>query len=373
MTLVGSHGQVTLETASTRRFSAAIDCYPAAFGGNPLNLLLLDDAHPILETAEYLRRLDAPELMEERREYVRDACSQWPFPTIQLGERPDPWEVSLRLFDRFQDVGEVLTTQSDISSIVIERAKALRADVVALMIVDGLSYFDLPAGVEAEPCLVKGPSLTGFGYRAVVGDPPLARSLFALGYKTQYGYTYYSPDSGSLAEELFDLFASTQIIRIRSFDEVLKHLRDRSLVKAYLQIHVTGLDHLSHFHHDRPPRDHYLAQVMQRWYDLLDCLAGRGRRVLACMTADHGILWRDAIEQPFEVVDDLLPEDAHSPRYIRRGLLRQYARICTTESGSYTLLRVPYLARGLKATEWGVHGGISAWESLVPLLVADYH
>jgi len=45
-------------TEKIRRFSAALNAYPAGFSGNPLNLLLLDDAEPISAAEAYLRQLD---------------------------------------------------------------------------------------------------------------------------------------------------------------------------------------------------------------------------------------------------------------------------------------------------------------------------
>jgi hypothetical protein len=35
---------------------------------------------------------------------------------------------------------------------------------------------------------------------------------------------------------------------------------------------------------------------------------------------------------------------------------------------AFTLLNYPYLRRRLRANEWGVHGGLSFEESIVPLL-----
>ena len=77
-----------------RRFSAVLDAYPPGFTGNRLNLLFLDDAEPIEEPQAYLRQLDDLLLMEERREYLLDEQSPWPFPRVQLAARPDPWAVS---------------------------------------------------------------------------------------------------------------------------------------------------------------------------------------------------------------------------------------------------------------------------------------
>ena len=76
------------------RLSNAIDAYPAAFRGNRLNLLFLDNAHPIYSSRDFLRQVDSPQLQEERREFLLGEREGWPFPTIQVKDRPDPWDVS---------------------------------------------------------------------------------------------------------------------------------------------------------------------------------------------------------------------------------------------------------------------------------------
>jgi len=350
------------------RFSAAIDLYPAGFSGNRLQLLFVDDAEPIRRPREFARQLDALSLMDERRQYVVDSPPFWPFPDFHLASQPDPWLVSGRLFERFDEADQLLATQRDIGRIVEARVKQTAPDVVALVIVDGLSYYDLPEDLGAEPCLVDGASITAVGYRQVVGSPEVSRRLFAAGYHTQVGFTYYSPDPDSLAAQILAQFSGSQIVKVRTFDEILEYLDRMHLAKGYVQISMPGLDHLCHAHHDRPPRDHYLQEILHRFERLIDCLARPGRQVLALLTADHGILWREHIEGRVQVVGDLLPEDAGHARYIRGRFLRDYGRCRTNYGQSYTLLRVPCMTRNLRANEWGVHGGISAWESLVPLI-----
>jgi hypothetical protein len=92
---------------------------------------------------------------------------------------------------------------------------------------------------------------------------------------------------------------------------------------------------------------------------------------LACLTADHGILWREQIEGRIEIVGDIYSQETHSPRYVKGHLLRPYGRQVTCDKQRYTLLGVPYLTRSLRSNEWGVHGGISAWESLVPMHIVQ--
>lgn len=354
---------------SIDRFSAALDMYPVGFAGNPLNLLLLEDANPIFAAHTYLRQLDSPSLMEERREYLTHCSSPWPFPRIHLDSRPDPWLISQQLFERFEDAQRLLPTQQDIGRLLEERVRRTKPAIVALVIVDGLSYYDLPACGNVDPCLVAGPSTTEFGYRAVVGHPSMSRRMFALGYSNQVGFSYYPTEGSDLSADIHATLSASQFIRVSAFDEVLEQLKKQRFLRAYVQVVLSGLDQLCHAHHDRPPLDYYLKQIFSRFDALVDCLTADGRQILACLTADHGILWRDVIEDQIQIADDLFQEDMRSPRYIKGAILRPYGRRCRSLDRNFTLLKTPWMTRRFRSNEWGVHGGISAWESVVPLVV----
>ena len=350
------------------RFSAVLDFYPAGFAGNALNLLFLDDALAIGSPRNYLREIHGPWLMDERREYVL-AESFWPFPAIEVSERPDPYALSERLFQRFDEADQIVPIQTDIARVVEEEAVRSGADVVALMIVDGLGYYDLPEDTEASPFLVNGVSTTEFGYVQAAGRPSLSSRLFTRGYTKQLGFTYFLPEDNDLASEIYKTFSPSQVVQVREFDAVLQHLRSQRILKAYVQISTSGLDQVCHSFRDRPPCEHILQQVMHRFESLVECLTRPHCKVLACLTSDHGILWRESIEGQAKVVHDLLPEDTRSTRHLRGRFLRDYARCHTHDGHNYTLLAFPYLTRKLRRNEWGVHGGISAWESIVPLLM----
>lgn len=349
-------------------FSAALNAYPAKFLGNRLNLLFIDEAKPILTAEKYLQRLDAPILLEEQREYLLDEGSDWPFPCFQLRDRPDPYSLSAQLFDRFDEAARILPTQREIATLVERKVQQSDPDIVALVIVDGLSYYDLPDDTEAVPCLVNGVTITGYGYRQVVGKPSLSQRLFALGYTQQLGFTYFS-DSNDLASELHDSFADSQRVRVRSFDEILQYIKKEPISRGYLQITLSGLDQICHRHHDRPPKEHYLQIILSHFQQLTACLQAKFGRVLVCLTADHGIMWRDYTEDRLEIACDIFQEDVRSPRYLKGSLLRSYGKCCVCDNIRYTLLRFPVVTRGFRNNEWGMHGGISAWESLVPLLI----
>jgi hypothetical protein len=353
------------------RLSAAIDAYPAVFRGNRLNLLFLDDAHPIYSSQDFLRKIDSLQLQDERREYLIGEKEGWPFPTISIENRPEPWKVTEALFENFEMADKVLPTQRDVGKILIDHASRRDPDVIILNVVDGLSYYDLPEDIEAIPCLVKGVTTTDFGFREVMGKPSISQRLFSLGYKNQMAFTFFDIETRPLSVELHTTFGSSQLNRINSIDEGIEIIGKKPFRRGYIQIIAPGLDKLSHYHADRPMIRETLVKIFERLNKAIDSLSSKGRRVAAYLTSDHGILWRDEAKEKTKVVDDLFSEDTTHPRYVKGSLSRNYARALKCESQSFTLLKAPYMTRGWKHSEWGVHGGISAWESIVPIIIKE--
>lgn len=364
-------------------FARDLGAYPALFLGNPLCLLRLDDAAPIASSGRFRRALDGPDLQQEERAFLWGQAPKaplpsdetWMFPTHAVWERPDPKEVSELLFRRFDRARELLPTQRDIAPRLDALAQAHDADFVALVICDGLSYYDLPASLVARenisPCLVDGVSITQFGFREAVGRPLLSQRLFARGYAQQIGMTYFDTKRNELAGDLFSSFGAGQVEQIRSFDDGMTILREKKPARGFVQWAMTGLDALSHQHHDRPPREAYLEGILNRFDSLCEELGRGGKRVVACLTADHGLLWREAFDEwggP-KVVSGLLPEDSYHPRYLKGSILRPFTIPIERDGQRHSLFRAPFLGRAMRSNEWGVHGGVSAWESLVPMWI----
>jgi hypothetical protein len=208
--------------------SAAIEAYPAAFSGNRLNLLFLEDAHPIYSSLDFLRNLDSTFLQEERREYLLGEKEEWPFPTINIRHRPDPWQLSDALFSNFDAASKILPTQQDIGQILTDHAIKKDPDIIILNIADGLSYYDLSDDINASPCLVRGVTTTDFGFRDVIGRPTVSHRLFSLGYKSQMAFTFFDTNGQPLSAELHSTFGSSQLNRINSIEEGLNIIKGNS-------------------------------------------------------------------------------------------------------------------------------------------------
>lgn len=363
-------GSTSQREASVSEMSAAMDAYPPAFKGNALNLLFLDDARPIRRGVEYLRNLDSPVMFEDCREYLLSQdYALWPFPVHRVFERPDPSLVSQKLYDCFETVEDLLPTQRDIQRIIYEKAVQLQPDIVALMIVDGLSYYDLPDEVGMQPCFVNGVSTTDFGYEEIIGTPTVSERLFSLGYIQQMGFTYFDIKRNPLASKLHGVFGASQVTRVRRFQQCLDHIKSKDISRGFIQVTSAGLDGLCHSHQDEPPVKYYTGEILNRFDALIQRLHEGNRRVLACLTADHGILWREHFGEQHRIVRDLHPNDSRSPRHIKGSRMRSHFLVKNCRGTTYSMLRVPYVTRKLKSNEWGVHGGISAWESVVPLII----
>jgi len=352
------------------RLSTAMEAYPPAFQGNSLNLLFLDDAKPIRSGRQYISGLDSPKLCDDRREYlVSEENDLWPFPSYNIFRRPDPLVLSERLYETFDTAEDILPTQRDIGRILHEKAVKFNPDIVLLMVVDGLSYYDLPDRKDIRPCLVNGVSITEFGFREVIGKPTVSERLFSLGYDQQLGFTYFDVKTNKLANDLYSVFGSGTVKKILTFKECLEDTDIKNMSRGFIQITGPGLDALSHHHQDEPPVKHYIDNIFERFDSLIDYFTHRHQSVLACLTADHGILWRNSLAGKWSIVNDLQVDDARSIRHIRGSRLRNYIKVKTGFGGAFSMLRIPYITRKLHNNEWGVHGGISAWESLVPLII----
>jgi hypothetical protein len=133
---------------------------------------------------------------------------------------------------------------------------------------------------------------------------------------------------------------------------------------------MAGLDQLSHAHWDQPLREQYVAHILDNYDALAKLLRKRFGCALTVLTADHGILWREHLESRLQLTEELA-EDLGSPRYVKGSALRAYGRVLRCAGQNYTLLRTPFMTRQFRNNEWGVHGGISAWESIVPLILRE--
>lgn len=299
------------------------------------------------------------------------------FPTVRCEHDPFTLALNQVLYDWYEYIEGHMLTQQGIGERIV--AEAGGAQVVVLMLIDGLSYRDVVGwqdegelAVKAEPCLVNGPTVTRIGFRNVIGDQPLAARLFDHGFTHRLGFTYWYREDNTLTNHLFRTIGRTE--KVGHLAEILEALRahfGRSRGgKTYVQVLLTGLDGYAHGQKRRPPVEAIVGGIKEELFNLVRLFAELGSRARIYLTADHGILWRDEF----------------APQIIGSAPGKSSPRCCgwsdlyhQSEPGKrFNLhgeelfcLNYPRLRRKLHIDDQGVHGGISFQESIVPLVTVE--
>lgn len=265
-----------------------------------------------------------------------------------------------------------LLCQSEIKQYIQDQVAA--EGLVALIIVDGLSYEAVrESGVDAQPVVVDGITTTEPGYRRVIyGDDEVssvstyATLLHNKEFYEDFGFTYWERGQEELSTELHS--AMSDIHRISDFEEAVETLHSEAPfpAKAYVQITRMGLDQDSHNRKEDPNRKAEVQAIVDDIRTLHETVEDLVDKFRIFVTADHGILWRDQLPpDPPIACDDYHPH----ARYIEGEGNVEGGRVIWESDGTVTTgLAYPYLTRDLDNTEWGVHGGFSYYESIVPLI-----
>ncbi len=272
-----------------------------------------------------------------------------------------------REFDEICAMPEMLK-QSKVPDYIVDWVKKNQPHVVMLLIIDGLSYRDMQDQDHVLPCLVDGPTLTFNGMTRIVGSPPLAQRLFELGFFKRFGFSYWDRHN-DLADQLFYTFTQGQLKTVKSFEEVCEWIRPNNLAeKTYIQVVRTGLDGYVHGHRDSPPIDLLVECIRNDIKRIVNKLQDLKMPFLFVMTADHGILW----EKDFPKELTVLEQGAVPIRYFKGDVKNLPKEVLPWghfhKEEQIFALSLAYYRRKLKATEWGCHGGISIYESFVPLM-----
>jgi hypothetical protein len=282
---------------------------------------------------------------------------------------------------------ETLLGQSGIKDYVLDSTST--EEVIVLVIVDGLSFDRMrDAGLAVRPALVDGISITELGYRRVIYGSESGDSmsiygslLNGKGFYDTFGFTYWERGQEALSTDLHAAMDGDDVHRIKDFTEAVRILEREAPIdqRTYVQITRMGLDQDSHNRKERPDRDHVRDTIIDDLRMLHEALSGITSRFRIMLTADHGILWEDQLPDDPPIVAD---EYHHHARYIESEGSSPGAAGAASNSvtGGRMVwdpasgeparigLAYPYLTRTLDHTEWGVHGGFSYFESLVPFV-----
>ncbi len=288
-------------------------------------------------------------------------------PTFRLDHEPLGTGLNAVLATRYDEVAACLLTQSSVAAHIADRVKVERPDCVIWLIVDGLAFGDVvrhaPAWLpHARPVLVDGISTTARGMPRLVGSTKLVSRLFRQGYVNAHGFTYWAREGNDLTDELFAGFGRN-VHASRSISGVVSSLLGLALDRTFVQVIRDGTDHVAHEWRDTPPVGALVQGCFDQLERLADVVRSAGRSGLLFLSTDHGMLWRE------EHALVTLPEPGQPhPRYHEATRIGERLFTFPGVEGTGAALHYPYVRRNLRANEWGVHGGLSYEESVIPLV-----
>lgn len=351
--------EVTLE-----QLIELIQRVPVMADMHPLSVLFLPDEAICFESlSEMIAQLDSPHPQPAVPMLALACDSNYAhrFPAVRCTHNPLTGALNSVLLKRYDDIRNRLVLQSQLAHHIVAQADA---EAIVLLMIDGLSYDEVarfaPHWLEyTTPVLVDGISITEHGMKRIVGDPPLAQRLFDIGYANLYGFTYWERDQEALTDVLFRGFGN-RVKKVREFRAVLDEIKTIAKERTFIQIVRTGLDQLAHQHRDRPNLESAVRTLFMDLEELIDGFQQACCSAQVHLVSDHGMLWTwEHSLKPYEPSGD-------QPRYYEYPKVSQHTRIFEFEGREYSALEYPYLRRSLRSTEWGVHGGLSFQESLIP-------
>ncbi|MFC3477742.1 hypothetical protein [Halobacterium litoreum] len=324
----------------------------------------LDNFHYDLYNPDY--RFDRDVVIsadDHHPDYTHLSCDEEPV-TPRLNEVVD-WS-NREHHDRLR---RELLKQSSLKNHIVHSVTG--ETIVVLLIVDGLSYESLrTTQLPAQPVVVDGMTTTEPGFKRIIyGDDNVSlysELLHEKNFTNKFGFTYWDRGQEDLSTDLHAAMGN-DVYRIRDFSDAVETLSDAAPFtnRTYVQITRMGLDQDSHNKKEEPDHDAVVENIIEDVRDLEAELSKQAESYRIFATSDHGILWRTQLPDSPEVI---LDDYKHQPRYVQGREKVPHSMTYTSDGEIVSGLAYPYLARDLKHTEWGVHGGFSYYESVVPLV-----
>ena len=346
---------------------------PVMVDMHPLSLAFLPSEVGVFEEPwQIISELDSPTLQPTNPMLATrvESALQYRLPSVYCTHDPLTTELNKVLLKRYDFIKVSMLYQSQIADEIAQRADV---ETIVLMLVDGLSYADVAGrkatrhhqhetDYELRPVLVDGVSITEQGMVRIIGNPPLVQRLFDAGFHVCLGFTYWERAEEPLTDRIFAGFGE-RVYKVKSFDEALSVLEDRELHNAFVQIVRTGLDGLAYRQRDTPNVKAAVEDIMDDWGQLVEVFETKDLRAWLYLVSDHGILWSH--EHNLQVYEF---SGADHPRHYEHAKSGEHTLNVEFEGREFAMLEYPYLRRQLQSNEWGVHGGLSFEESLVPFM-----
>lgn len=351
-------------------FTEKLSRIPIIINNNKESLLCVDGDITLCTPSDIVKKIDDCYKTYSKKNIVivcPDRKCYGRFPKISIKENFWDLDFNKHLSEKYDFAKQVFLPQSQIKSKIAEDCTGL--DIVLLIIVDGLSYLDCLEWENVIPCLVDTVTITDCGYRNIVGGRiDLAQLLFYKGYRNFLGFSYWDKEEkNELTNIIFKSFSTVQ--KIQMFDEIKKEIDRPKLKKSFIQIVMQGLDGIAHKNRDIPLIEPLTAKIYNSVCDLAYFLSKKNLRGRVYVTSDHGILWKH--KNNLLTVPSESAHNHYHARYYPTKLPTKEGRRFSIFGHNYTSLYYPYILRQLRSNEWGVHGGISLQESIVPFAYLD--
>jgi hypothetical protein len=328
----------------------------------------LDNFHYDLYDPDYRFEQDVVVSSDEHHpDYTRLSCDEVPV-RPRLNEIVD-WG-DREHHDRLQ---RELLPQSSLKNQILRSVTG--ENIVVLLIVDGLSYESIrTTNLTSQPVIVDGITTTEPGFKRIIyGNDNVSlysELLHKKNFTNKFGFTYWNRGQEELSTDLHASMGN-DVYRIRDFSEAVERISEDAAFtnRTYIQITRMGLDQDSHNKKEAPDHDAVIENIIEDIQMLESELSDQEESYRIFATSDHGILWRTQLpDSPDVILDDY----KHQPRYVTGRKKVPHSMTFTNPDGEIVSgLAYPYLARDFKHTEWGVHGGFSYYESIVPLIEID--
>ncbi|SFR58304.1 hypothetical protein [Halogeometricum limi] len=343
---------------------------------HPLSYLYLQEELELFESEKQFEdELDNPSKSFERNVAIKEprVKTSTTYPSMSIDHDPLSPALNKIIGTKYEEVEEYLLTQRDIKRRILDYLTD--ESVVVLMIADGLGYKDVQGTeLEGEPCLVNGPTITPIGYRNIVfghDNKPIVDHLVKRGFMRRRGYSYWDKESyNDLNKLVFENFSDSELTRVRTSEEIISDLENRRLSdhRTFIQISRRALDGDAHDGKEVRESDinHEIKKLQQDIDAICEVLDEQVDSYLFILTADHGILWRKEFEPHMSI---LTTNGQSNMRYAKSKIgVQGDAKLLDAYGSTYTVFPYPFVSREFHHDEFGIHGGLSYEESLVPLL-----
>jgi len=356
-----------METVDLREMQDRLKEMPLMVEMHPLSLAFLPEEVRVFTDAwEMIDELDSPlpQVTKPMLCLHTDPSLQHRLPMLRCFHDPLTTKLNDVLLKRYDLVRRYILHQSQLADKIVSSADA---DAVCLILVDGLAYEDIKRHApewlkHTTPVLVDGVSNTEQGMVRIVGKPTLAQRLSPIGLSSCMGFTYWERPEEPLTDRLFFGFGD-RVYKVKSFGQVIETLSSANLQRTFVQIVRAGLDGAAHRQREQPDVGSMVKGVLRDLECVAEVFGKQGVRANVFLTSDHGILW--AHEHRLQVYE--VSSEPH-PRHYEHAKHGKHVLTVGFEGKEFALLEYPYLRRELRGTEWGVHGGLSYEESIVPLI-----